>query len=334
MKFLRSPAVHNLAVDPFALMRYGGKKKKQRFAYPYNRPCLEFFNKHCDTLIQKFALDKLHIRDSVISVHLTGSHIELTTEKGEKLKAKKIVFALGQSQKNNVPSWALKESPLVSHIFSKDFDWKHYNSNDSIAVVGAGITAIQSALYAMSLGCKISIIAPHALREHQFDSDPGWLGPKNMTKFSNEKSYDRRREWINSSRHVGSVPPDLFNRVRSLVHSSGLSYYESEVTSCVEDNEKLLLKLASNQKLKVDKVILATGFEKVRPGGVMIENLVKEHNLPVASCGFPVVDENLCWHPGVYVSGGLAELEIGPVAKNIAGARFAADRIMRAKFIS
>ncbi|MCH2107642.1 MAG: hypothetical protein MK291_13495, partial [Planctomycetes bacterium] len=34
------------------------------------------------------------------------------------------------------------------------------------------------------------------------------------------------------------------------------------------------------------------------------------------------------WHPRVFVSGALAELELGPTARNIAGARRSADRIV------
>jgi hypothetical protein len=39
------------------------------------------------------------------------------------------------------------------------------------------------------------------------------------------------------------------------------------------------------------------------------------------------VDQSLRWHPGIYVTGALAELEIGPTAMNIIGARLAAERI-------
>ena len=38
----------------------------------------------------------------------------------------------------------------------------------------------------------------------------------------------------------------------------------------------------------------------------------------------------LRWHPRVYVSGPLAELELGPSARNISGARRAAERLVAA----
>ena len=62
----------------------------------------------------------------------------------------------------------------------------------------------------------------------------------------------------------------------------------------------------------------------------MVDDLITSASLPCASCGYPIVDESLRWHPGVYVSGPLAELELGPVSRNIAGARRAGDRIAAA----
>jgi len=52
---------------------------------------------------------------------------------------------------------------------------------------------------------------------------------------------------------------------------------------------------------------------------------------PMEFCGYPIVDRDLRWgHPRIFVSGALAELELGPSARNIAGARLAAERIVQA----
>ncbi|MBL8151238.1 MAG: hypothetical protein JNN15_15045, partial [Blastocatellia bacterium] len=45
--------------------------------------------------------------------------------------------------------------------------------------------------------------------------------------------------------------------------------------------------------------------------------------------GYPIVDRSLKWHPGIYVSGPLAELELGPTARNIIGARTAAEKLLK-----
>lgn len=78
-----------------------------------------------------------------------------------------------------------------------------------------------------------------------------------------------------------------------------------------------------------ERIVLATGFEPTRPGGQWLDRAIARLGLVCAGCGYPVVDRTLCWHPGIYVTGPLAELEIGPAAPNIAGARMAAERIAR-----
>jgi hypothetical protein len=58
--------------------------------------------------------------------------------------------------------------------------------------------------------------------------------------------------------------------------------------------------------------------------------MVETLGLRTASCGYPIVDAGLRWHPGLFVSGALAELALGPVARNLSGARRAGDRLVMA----
>jgi hypothetical protein len=86
------------------------------------------------------------------------------------------------------------------------------------------------------------------------------------------------------------------------------------------------LHLSDHSTLDSDLVILATGFESARPGGAWLDNAIADYGLPCAPCGYPIVDQTLCWQRGLYVTGPLAELEIGPTARNIIGARLASER--------
>lgn len=90
------------------------------------------------------------------------------------------------------------------------------------------------------------------------------------------------------------------------------------------------LSLRDADPVAADQVVLATGFEAQRPGGTWLTEAVEALGLPVAPCGFPLVGENLSWRPGLFVTGALAELELGPVARNIAGAQRAGERLRRA----
>ncbi|MEM9783640.1 MAG: hypothetical protein AAF899_14340, partial [Pseudomonadota bacterium] len=64
----------------------------------------------------------------------------------------------------------------------------------------------------------------------------------------------------------------------------------------------------------VDRVVLATGFAAGRPGGAWLNKAIEQESLPIAACGFPRVGTSLAWAPGLYATGPLAELELGPTA--------------------
>ena len=54
MTHLRSPSVHNLAIEPMSLSFFGESlnvPKSVLYAPPYDRPHLNFFNEHCSRVI-------------------------------------------------------------------------------------------------------------------------------------------------------------------------------------------------------------------------------------------------------------------------------------------
>jgi len=76
----------------------------------------------------------------------------------------------------------------------------------------------------------------------------------------------------------------------------------------------------AGESISASVVLLATGFARRAPGGGLLARAVAELGLPLAPCGRPVISPSLEWAPGLHVTGGLAELEIGASAPNIAGA--------------
>ena len=61
-----------------------------------------------------------------------------------------------------------------------------------------------------------------------------------------------------------------------------------------------------------------------------IHGVHKEFDLKTAACGFPVIEPTLQWHDRIFVTGPLSKLQIGPSARNIAGARHSGRRITAA----
>ena len=331
MTHLRSPSVHHLDLNPWSLQLRAGQRSDRDpslFAAPNDRPALGFFNDHCDEVIEIFGLADLHVRARAVACSIVGDRVHVELSSGEQITSQKVVLALGSSDQPEWPSWAPRNQALIHHVFSKGFDgWPQ--GIESVAVVGGGISAAQVALRLLDEGHQVHLVSRHALREHQFDSDKGWLGPKYMTGFSAEKDVNRRRVLITQARHRGSVPPEVSRPLLKAIEAGDLCWHESGVQALDVQGDRVLIDLISGGSVEVERVLLATGFAMPRPGGELVDRLISSASLSCAQCGYPIVDDKLSWHPCVFVSGPLAELELGPTARNIHGARRAGDRIVK-----
>ena len=154
------------------------------------------------------------------------------------------------------------------------------------------------------------------------------MGPKYLRGYAKVTDLDERRRLITGARHAGSMPPEVHKALRRAVARGKVHMHLGEVERALGESPIGLM--LGERTLFVDSVILSTGFEARRPGGRLVDQLVANHALPCATCGYPAVDTHLRWHPRLFVMGPLAELEVGPVARNIAGARNAGTRILAA----
>ena len=337
MLHLRSPSVHHLDLDPWSLQRFahGPGKRHRSFAPPYDRPGLELFARHVEAVMERHHLGALRVLGRAERIVPEEHAVRVETSQGA-LHAKRVILALGASEQPSWPDWAralrdAEPTAPLQHIFEPGFDRRALPAFSRLVVIGGGISAAQVTL---TLGLAhpgtVTLLARHALREHQFDSDPGWLGPKHLAGFSREPDLARRRALIAAARHRGSMPKEVHRHLRLAAQRRELKLDHGEVRALERTPSGLLLHLEDGRSLAADRVLLATGFDRRRPGGRLLDALIEEHAFPCAACGYPQVDTALRWHPRVFVTGPLAELELGPTARNIAGARAAGDRIARA----
>ena len=333
MTHLRSAGVHHLDIEPGSLKRMAGSRRLRPIGLlrgRYDRPALDLFNAHCDRVIERFGLASRHLRGLAERLQPKRGHVHVTLRDGRQIEAKRVVLAIGAGCQPEWPAWAPRDSHRIQHIFSgnEDGSTTRLGSVARLIVVGGGISAAQVALRHVDAGRSVTLVSRHRFRVHHFDSDPGWLGPKLMPTFRRHKNPDRRREILQDQRHRGSVTPEVHQSLRAAMGSGRLGVHQ-DVSGLQVDGEELRLELASGEVIEGSRLLLATGFAGRRPGGEMLDRLVEEYDLPCASCGYPVVDKLLRWHDRIHVSGPLAELELGPVARNIAGARRAGDRLVQ-----
>lgn len=328
MEYLRSPSVHHIDVPVFSLQHFKKPNDYRAFYGQYKRPSLHLFDEHCDMVFQEVQLKKAWKQGRVISVYRDSDNWIVQTDDGESFMTKNLVLSVSVNEKLHMPEWAKASSNDVLHIFSKEL--KNLSElTPSIVVVGGGITAAHTVISLCSMfPGKVTLLSRHNIRVHGFDSDPGWLGPKYMNSFLKITDYGLRRESIRHARNRGSMPNDVYQKISRLEKEGVLQVVYDEVLTTSSQEQTSVLHLKSGTQLAAQTVLLATGFDSNLPEEGWLKSLIETENLKCATCGYPIVNQKLEWCSHLFVSGPLAELEIGPVSRNISGARKAAERIV------
>jgi uncharacterized NAD(P)/FAD-binding protein YdhS len=334
MCHLRSPRVHHIDIVPSSLeyfAREEGVDSPDLWIAPYGRPLYSLFQRHCQHVINRYNLSGLHIRGQAVALHrVEGGWCVETAD--DRLIARQVLLATGR-QKPVIPDWAkqliAQDAPL-QHVLDMSFDRRHIATSETVMVVGGGISAGQIALSLMD-NHTVTITTRHPFRHHDFDSGPCWLGPKCMDAFS-QADYRSRREMIGEARQPGTLARDVYKAVDAAIQSGQMHHYQGEIIAAeLMNDHRILLTFLDGSTHSADHIVLATGLEAVPPGQTWLADAMTRYRLPVATCGYPIVDHTLCWAEGLYVSGPLAELELGPASANIAGARVAAKRLQLVK---
>ncbi|MBX0358402.1 FAD/NAD(P)-binding protein [Halobacillus sp. Nhm2S1] len=324
MKYLRSTSVHHLDPDPHCLRKFS---KKEGYAQPfigrYDRPRLDLFNEYHEGLFQQYEWNDFWMPETVTGLEKRLDGWVVKTDRST-IAAEKVILAIGVNDRPHFPEWADPSHERMGHLFSAG----EVKKGGSLVIVGGGISAAHLAnTYAKEWEGEVTLLKRHPFRIKDFDSDPGWLGPKYMNDFHKVTCYEKRREIIKAARHRGSITSGLSVKLNRHVRDGRLTIKTDQVEAAVYNKDHIHLRLKDNEGIKAQTVLLATGAENGVPGMEWLNTVVDSCALRTAPCGFPVVDAQLEWGPGLYVAGALAELEIGPSARNIAGARRAAERI-------
>ena len=336
MPFLRSPAVHHLDKDPFSLQKFvkgNGYNEAASFLGRLKRPSLLLFQDHCEHLIKNLSLKKSWVQGFVQTIDQVQNGWQVQLQSGQMLQGQNLILAIGISEQLSWPEWAktLKKDAVssVHHIFDPNLpDFEEMQA--PFTIVGGGITAVHLALKLNKAFPKqVHLLKRHPFRIHDFDSDPAWLGPKNQIAFQKTASYKMRREKIVHARHKGSIPRDLYIKLHRQMRQNNMLVSDGQIHH-VKMAQDLVNLYSENGHLiqQTGTVLLATGFTPTLPGQEWLTPIIKKHQLKCADCGYPIISETLQWGPNLYVMGALAELEIGPIARNISGARQAAERIV------
>ncbi len=333
MDYLRSPEVHHIDIDPFALNRFCRNHhslESKQFIAPNRRPSLHLFNEHSENVIAKYNLQDYWLQTFIKDIKLNASGVKVLSENGE-IHARHIIIAVGNGHQLDIPTWAktLQNNGFPAHhIYSPDFSLQTYKEGFHTVVVGNGMGAVQTFIkLAEKHSGKITLVTKERIKVSDYDLEPGWMGPKYLQRFYSEKELFKRRAMIKSARKGGTITSDIHQKFRQILKQDNASHVIETIDSAeLFGSDSAYLKLDNGKHLFCDQILLGTGFSSVLNSS-LIQNLKNNKNLRCSECGYPIVDPFLRWHEHLSVTGELAELEIGPAARNIIGARHAGKRI-------
>ncbi|MDY7023879.1 MAG: FAD-dependent oxidoreductase, partial [Cyanobacteriota bacterium] len=200
---------------------------------------------------------------------------------------------------------------------------------ERVLVVGGGLTSAHLALGMMARGATVTLMVRRQLREKLFDTEPGWLGPKYLKPFEAESCWKLRSQSIQQARDGGSITPSLMMQLRRAIRQGKLISWENcQVKAAIWENNWRVN--CDRAEVEFDRIVLATGTKFDATQHPLLQNILPVYPTEIID-GLPVLDRHLRL-PGyeLFIMGGLAALQLGPVARNLAGARMASGRIVPA----
>ncbi len=338
--WLRSPSPHHPHPNPNALRSYADRcHRSAELEGPYGQPHTGLFNTFCLQVAEEFglsdAIEPLAV-EAVALGNCSHDRLGLTFSDGSQQEVHHLVVATGPTAPV-LPTWlnGLVDGsyPSLALQHSQDVDLEacgDLNGQD-ILIVGGGLTSAHLSLGAIKRGARVMLLIRRNLRSKPFDADPGWLGPKYLKAFQRETWWRQRLQAIQCARDGGSITPHLLHALRQEEIRGRIELLEhAQVHGAKWLHGRWTVQLhGSGAELSADRLWLATGHH----GGVSHHPLAAQlqHQRPIELVDdWPVLKDDLRWpQTSVHLMGGLASLQLGPAARNLYGARVAAQRICR-----
>jgi cation diffusion facilitator CzcD-associated flavoprotein CzcO len=346
MRTLRSTFVHHIGTEPFSLESFaeGAGREAELVStenYP-NRPTLELFLDHARNVIDRRGIDECHVQSAVTGVTRTGAsdRLDVRTDAGM-LDARRVVLAIGLGGSRTIPTWGMSlpdDAPFV-HVWDDEFDpTTAAEFPGPTFVVGGGITAAQLAC-SLSEHTDVTLLSRHDLEIELPEADPYWINWQHIEQeiHTLPPGSKARLDRVRAARNDATIPPYVERRLDEARDCDALDIRRGEITSAYAADDGLLVRFDDGTTAENAQVVLATGLDPV-PEHPLVGSVAESLSLERGAGGFPILDDRtLAWRGAdgtrstVYVSGALAELSVGPFARNIVGARRVAERLLASR---
>lgn len=320
MTWMRSPASHHLAARPASLHHFlhnPGNADIAELAGFFRRPSYEAFNRHSRDVIARHGLEKLVEQASAESIRRDGVRLRVEGG-GRSWSAQRVLLATGSNVLRK-PAWAQelqREAAPIHHVFEA-------GAGLDQDILGGGISALQRALLTRRTTRQtVRLWLRHPFRIHEFDFDRLWTKHKFMGKWSTQSEAERW-SFLDRNPRQGSVPAKLAERVDRAVRLGQIEIEHGEPLAEWDPAQERLLLRGKERTVESSGLTLATGFAPETTPRWLQPSL---EALGLSTIhGLPRLDEDMQWGSGLYVTGPLARVRLGPMASTIVGARWAAS---------
>lgn len=325
---LRSHVIDHPDPEPYALWEFAQGPDQQMG--PYTAPGVGLFSSFCRTIIARYGLDEILRCGRVERIVNSRRGLWVMLNDGDRLLAQRVVLATN-TRVPRFPDWARDlaiQAPPGRVLHTEELDLRGMSlDGQRVMVIGGGLTAGQLALTALTCGATVTLVSRSRLRSQVFDIQGGWLTPSYLRGFSAEPAAHRRAELIRAARR-SSMTPAVVVAVQEGVGAGTIDVREGcQVRSASWDGSCWRVSL-DHRIEEVHHIWLATGTVPRLDTQALLAQIVASQPTEVAG-GLPVLDSACRW-PGteLHLMGGLAALQLGPAARNLVGARMAAERIV------
>ncbi|WP_272128960.1 FAD/NAD(P)-binding protein [Spirulina sp. CS-785/01] len=337
IEHLRSPAVHHPHPNPYALRRFAENRPQELFP-PYDLPGTDLFNEFCGEVIQRWNLQSCVYPGQVsriIPVQPWRPRFQLVLQDGQSCLARRVVLATGGGVPR-FPDWvqSLQGSyppDRLVHGTRVDLAKANVQTGERILIIGGGLSSGHLALGVARRGAIATLLIRRSLQEKLFDADPGWLGPKYLKSFQAELDEFSRWQQIQDARNGGSMTPEVAFQLRRAARRGEVLLNEHcQIVQAQWQETQWLVKCSDGSHLQAERIWCATGTTLDISQNPLMTDVLATYPTKIIQ-GLPVLDAHLRL-PGsqLFLMGGYAALQVGPVARNLAGGRLACDRIVPA----